>query len=74
MDFANKKILIAYFSKKGENWYTHGLAKLPMSAIPRRWPSSYSEGGGRRSFRDRCKESGLSRWLLRLLRCAEERA
>jgi flavodoxin len=30
MDFANKKILIAYFSKKGENWYTNGLAKLPI--------------------------------------------
>jgi flavodoxin len=30
MDFANKKVLIAYFSKKGENWYTHGLATLSI--------------------------------------------
>jgi flavodoxin len=30
VEFAGKKILIAYFSKKGENWYTHGLAQLPV--------------------------------------------
>jgi flavodoxin len=30
MDFAKKKILIAYFSKAGENWYTHGLASLKV--------------------------------------------
>jgi Flavodoxins len=28
MDFAGKRILIVFFSKKGENWYTHGLADL----------------------------------------------
>src|SRR5574344_601379 len=30
MDFTGKRILIAYFTKKGENWYTSGLASLPV--------------------------------------------
>lgn len=28
MDFTNKKVLIAFFSKKGENWYKDGLKDL----------------------------------------------
>ena len=28
MDFTSKKVLIVYFSKKGENWYINGLKDL----------------------------------------------
>lgn len=30
MDFSKQKVLIAYFSKTGENWYKNGLAQLPV--------------------------------------------
>jgi flavodoxin len=30
MDFKNKKVLIVYFSKKGENWWTKSLTSLKV--------------------------------------------
>lgn len=30
MDFSQRRVLIAYFSKTGENWYTNGLASLAV--------------------------------------------
>jgi flavodoxin len=30
MDFKNKKVLIVYFSKKGENWWTSALSSLKV--------------------------------------------
>ncbi len=35
MDFKNKKVLIVYFSKKGENWWTTSLASLTVGNTER---------------------------------------